>query len=144
MTWPAAPLIPTAPPSSTRPGPHCPANAGAGVDVRHARFVLAVDDCINGPDRKPTATEIFGFFAVPGDEHDHDDDEDVVLTGGLEVPISSPIARLAHHVSADALSVARAGDILRRNVADCPCRPCEDCPALTDVKLLEAVESAAG
>lgn len=41
-------------------------------------------------------TDVFGYFKVPGS----DPDDDAILTGGLEVPIGSPIARLACQVSA--------------------------------------------
>src|SRR5215472_12309337 len=91
------PEKPDALPDGVRPGPACPARHGAGADVNVAHFVLVVDDCENGPCREPTSTDIFGYFRLPGDEHD----DDSVITAGLFVPISSPIARLAHQVGAD-------------------------------------------
>lgn len=127
------------PAGTIRPGPGCPARAGAGADVSIADFILVVDDCENGPDRQPTKTEVWGLFRLPGEEHD----DDAVLTGGLEVPITSPIARLARHVGARPRRVKRAGAILRRNVTCCPCTATAECPALDEVRLLEAIEHAA-
>lgn len=125
-----------------RPLPGCPARHGDGADVTTAGFILVVDDCERGPDRQPTATEIFGYFRVPGREHD----DDVVLTADLTVPVASPIARLARKVSDDltgALSRV-VGDVLRGNVARCPCAPTtSQCPALDELRLVEALECAA-
>jgi hypothetical protein len=120
------------------PGPRCPARWGEGADVDVADFVLVADDCANGPDWQPTMTEIFGYFRVPGEGHD----DDVVLTAGLEVPIRSPIAMLAHHVTADPVGTLprKVGDLLRQNVIRCPCTSAGECPALDELSLVEAME----
>jgi hypothetical protein len=124
-----------------KPGPACPARHGNGADVSVADFVLVVDDCENGPDRKPTLTEIFAFFSAPGKPHDNDD---AVHTAGLTVPISSPVAQLARHVGADPHGplARKVGDVLRQNVARCPCTATSECPALDEIRLFEAMERA--
>src|SRR5262249_16974603 len=111
---------------------------GEGADVGVADFVLIADDCANGPDRRPTMTEIFGYFRMPGEGHDGD----VVLTAGLEVPIRSPIALLARHVTADPVGALprKVGDLLRQNVIRCPCTATTECPALDELSLVEAME----
>jgi hypothetical protein len=129
-------------PGGIRPRPGCPARHGVGVDLSVADFVLVVDDCEDGPDQQPTMTEVFGYFRVPGKQHD----DDAVLTAGLDVPITSPIARLAHQVSADPTGALprMVGDLLSRNVARCRCTNTAQCPALDELRLLEAMEHAIG
>lgn len=126
-----------------KPGPACPARHGDGADLTVADFVLVVDDCQNGPDRKPTLTEIFGFFRVPGKPHD---DDDAVLTADLTVPVSSPVAQLARHVGVDPRGplARKVGDLLRQNVARCSCTAASECPALDEIRLFEAMERARG
>jgi hypothetical protein len=141
--WPAAGDNGDASPVMTataRPLPGCPARRGKGADTTTADFVLVADDCISGPDGQPTVTEVFGYFRLPGEEHD----DDVLLTAGLEVPAGSPAAAMAHGVSADPGRTRTAGMLLRRNVARCPCAARGDCPALDEARLLEALEHAAG
>lgn len=122
------------------PCPGCPAVHGNGADLSVAGFTLVADDCQGGPGRQPAKTDVWGFFVLPGPEHD----ADVVLTAGLLVPAGSPIARLAHRAAASPARVARAGAVLRGNVARCPCPPgAPECPALDEVRLVEAIERAA-
>lgn len=56
--------------SGTRPRPGCPARDGRGADINTAAFTLVADDCENGPDRRPTMTDIFGYFRDPDDRSD--------------------------------------------------------------------------
>jgi hypothetical protein len=126
--------------AGVRPLPGCPARRGKGADIRRADFVLVADDCVTGPDGQPTVTDVFGYFRLPGGEHD----DDVLLTGGLEVPAGSPIAQIAHRVSADPDRMRAAGILLRGNVAGCPCVLQGECPALNEVRLLQAMEHAIG
>ena len=81
--WPAAgdngDVSPVMTAGTARPLPGCPARRGKGADTTTADFVLVADDCISGPDGQPTVTEVFGYFRLPGEEHD----DDVLLTAGL-------------------------------------------------------------
>jgi hypothetical protein len=122
---------------TARPPRGCPARYGNGADIRVARFTLVVDDCQLGPDGRPTITEIFGYFYAPGEDHD-----DVLLTADIQVPIGSPIAQLAHRVSADPSRAQKVGAALRGNVTGCQCPARGQCPALTDIRVLEALEHA--
>jgi hypothetical protein len=126
--------------AKTQPLPGCPARHGKGADIRAADFILVADDCVTGIDGQPTLTSVFGYFRLPGEEHD----DDVLLTGDLEVPARSPIAEIAHRVSADSDCMWTAGKLLRSNVIHCPCETSDDCPALNEVRLLEAMERAIG
>src|SRR5215472_5369299 len=83
MTRPSPPSMHAAPPGPARPGPHCPARDGQGADIATAAFTLVADDCANGPDRRPTMTDIFGYFKDSDDEHD----DASVMTAGLTVPV---------------------------------------------------------
>jgi hypothetical protein len=126
--------------AKTRPLPDCAARHGHGADITTADFTLVADDCLTGPDGLPTRTDIFGFFCVPGEQHD----DDVLLTAGLDVPAGSPIARMAIRVSADPDRTRTAGTMLRANIAQCPCAASAECPALNEIRLLEAIERAVG
>ena len=128
-------------PAAIWPCPGCPARHGNGADLSAASFILVVEDCERSPAGYPISTEVFGYFRLPGAAHDND----VVLTAGLLVPVGSPIARLAHHVSAspDGALTGKVRDVLRANVARCPGPPCQDCPALDEVSLVEAIRRAA-
>jgi hypothetical protein len=123
---------------TTRPLPHCPAQRGKGADITTADFVLIANDCMTGPDGQPTLTEIFGYFRLPGEEHD----DDVLLTAGLDVPHGSPMADMARRISADPDRIKTSGDMLRSNVVACPCTATDECPALNELRLLEAMERA--
>jgi hypothetical protein len=127
-------------PAAIWPCPGCPARHGNGTDVSVADFILVVEDCERSPARYPISTEIFGYFRLPGAAHDND----AVLTAGLLVPVGSPIAQLAHHISADPVGAltGRVRDALRANVALCAGQPCHECPALDEVRLLGAMEHA--
>lgn len=125
MTGPAPPLS-------------CPAREGNGADINSAKLVLIVEDCVTGADGRPTVTEAFGYFRLPGQEHD----EDVLLAGGLEVPVGSPIAQIAHRVAASRRRTRRAAALLRDYVARCPCTARDECSALTEISLLRALERA--
>ena len=123
-----------------RPLPGCPARHGEGADASVAGFTLVVEDCERSPAGYPVSTEIFGYFRLPGAAHDND----AVLTADLLVPIGSPIAQLAHHISADADALtSKVRDALRASVARCPCTATAECPALDEIRLLEAMEHAA-
>lgn len=126
--------------NSRRPLPGCPAQHGKGTDISAADFILVVHDCECDRDGRPTTTEAFGYFRLPGDEHEND----VLLTAGFEVPVGSPIARMAHQVSADTTGalIHIVGTMLRGNVAHCPCADKAECPALNEIRLLEAMECA--
>jgi hypothetical protein len=61
------------------------------------------------------------------------------------VPIDSPVARLARLIGADPTGELsrKVGDLLRANVTACPCTPCDECPALSESRLIEGMERAA-
>jgi hypothetical protein len=131
----------TVAPDAVKPGLRCPALYGDGVDMRLAAFTFVVEkDCENGVDQLRAVVEVFGFFCQPGQEHD----DDLLQTGCLAVPPGTPIARIACEVSAVPDAVAQIESILRADIAACPCTTAAECPALTDVRLLEAIEDAAG
>src|SRR5215470_16528553 len=117
----------TATPITARPGPGCPALHGNGADVSVAEFILVVEDCESSPAGYPTSTDVWGYFRLPGAAHDND----AVLTAGLLVPVGSPIARLAHRISADPAGAltGKVRDALRANIARCPCTATSQCPA---------------
>jgi len=98
---------------------------------------------VNGPDgHTPTITEVFGYFRLPGEVHD----DDTLQTAIVDVPAGSPIARMAHQVSTDpdGILTRKAGTMLRSNVARCPCTATDECPALNEIRLLQAIEHAIG
>ena len=99
-------------------------------------------DCETGPDGQPTATEVFGFFRLPGDEHD----DDSLVTASIVVPAGSRIARMAHQVSngPDGRLTHKLDAVLRSNVTRCPCTAGTGCPALNDISLVLAMEHATG
>lgn len=125
-----------------RPLPRCPAQQGKGTDIDTADFILVVHDCVTGPDGHPTITEVFGYFRLPGEVHD----DDTLLTAVVEVPAGSPIAEMARQVSADpdGILTRKAGAMLRSNAACCPCTARDGCPALNEIRLLQAIEHAIG
>lgn len=131
-----------APIRPARPGPGCPAQHGKGVDLSKAGFTFVADDCEAGTDGEDAITEIFGFFTEPGEDHD----DDVLETACLAVPAGSPIAQRAHRVAGDPSGTLtrRAGDLLRGNVAGCPCATTTECPALNKTSLLHAIRHALG
>jgi hypothetical protein len=110
------------------------------VDLRLAVFTLVVDDCGSGTEQLPAATDVFGFFHQPGAEHD----EDSLQTGYLEVPRASPIAEMAWRAHADPYALSQVEASLRANVAACPCTAAGECPAVDELRLLEAIEHATG
>jgi hypothetical protein len=127
--------------AQARPLPGCPARVGHGTDISAADFTLVAEDCERGPDGRLTATEVFGYFSLP-----EQDACDLLQTASLVVPAGSPVARIAHQVSAspDGALAQKAGAILRSNIARCPCAATAECPALDEVSLLLAMEKAAG
>jgi hypothetical protein len=104
----------------TRPLPGCPAWQGKGTEISTAGFTLVVQDCERGSDGRPTATEIFGYFQLP-----EQDADDLLQTASIVVPAGSPIAQMAHQISAspDGTLAQQAGAMLRGNVAGCPALP---------------------
>ena len=123
---------------TARPLPGCPARAGQGTDVRAASFTFVVEDHPAG--RHPAVTEIFGFYQIPGQDPD-----DLVQAAGFEVPAGSPIARLARQVAASPRRTRVLAAVLRANILSCPCVPADgECPALDEIRLLRAIEHAAG
>lgn len=119
-------------------GDSCPARHGRGVDIRTARFGFLAEDCGNG-----TVSEILAFFRAAGDGDDVDD-ENVLLAHELEVPIGSPIDRLAQAICDDPGAVACVGRRLRRRVALCDCAGYDECPALSAPSVVTAMELAIG
>lgn len=118
---------------TARPLPGCPARAGQGTDVRAASFTFVVED-------HPDLTEVFGFYQIPGQDPD-----DLVQAAGFEVPTRSPIARLARQVAASPRRTRVLAAVLRANILCCPCAPADgECPALDEIRLLHAIEHAAG
>jgi hypothetical protein len=117
------------------------ARQGTGTDISTAEFTLVVHDCETDPAEQPTATEVFGFFRLPGDEHD----DDSLVTASIVVPAGSPIARMAHQVRTgpDGRLTHKLDAVLRSNVARCPCAG-TGCPALNDISLVLAMEHATG
>jgi hypothetical protein len=130
----------TAASDPVRPGFRCPALTGDIVDMRLAAFTFVVGIGSADVADQFRAVEVFGFFAEPGDEHD----ETLLQTACLEAPHGSPITRMACAVSAAPHAVARIDGRLRANIATCPCTPATECPALSERRLLEAIEEAAG
>jgi len=126
--------------TGTVPPRRCPAQHGNGADIRTSYFMLVVSDCRTGPDGRPASTEIFGFFRLAGAEHD----DDALLTACLEVPAGSPVAVLARQVGTGwkGRRIRRVARTLRRNIGHCPCPGSEDCPALDELRLVEAIEHA--
>jgi hypothetical protein len=124
----------------TRPLPGCPARLGGGADVSTAAFVLVALDCERGPDGRLTATEVFGYFWQPGEDHE----DDMVQTASFIVPAGSRIAQMAHRVTSNGTLARSAGAILRGNVANCPRTGGAECPALNEKSLLLAIEQALG
>jgi len=99
------------------------------------------DDCNSGRDMTPANTEVWGFFRQPGEECD----DDALVTASLLVPAGSPIAAMAHQVSGDELLTRWVEAALRANVRRC--RSCRragaaGCPALDELRLVEAIERA--
>lgn len=128
--------------NAVKPGFRCPALYGnSTVDMRLAEFTFVVEpDCVDGVDELHAVVEVFGFFCQPSE----DPDNDLLQTGCLAVPPGSPIARIVGKVNAVSETVGLIEDILRANIAACPCNTAAECPALNDVRLLEAMEIAAG
>jgi len=126
--------------TATVPPRSCPAQHGNGADIRNSYFMLVVGDCFTGPDGRSASTEIFGFFRLEGEEHD----DDALLTACLEVPAGSPAAVLARQVGTgwEGRRIRRVARTLRRNIGQCPCPGSADCPALDEVRLVEAIEHA--
>lgn len=119
----------------------CPARYGRGVDIQTAEFRFAADPCGSGADGAPTRTEILTWFRPPG--HNADDDEDGLMTAELEVPVGSPIDHLAQAVQADPDgSMTQVGEWLRALVASCPCAGYDECPVLSALSLVTAIEQA--
>lgn len=56
------------------------------------------------------------------------------------MPSGSPIAVIAATVAADPVSVRWVAALLRAEVMRCPCRPVAECPALSEVNFLKAME----
>jgi hypothetical protein len=123
---------------TARPLPGCPARLGNGADASTAAFVLVALDCESGPDGRPTATEVFGYFWQPGEDHE----DDMVQTASFTVPAGSRTAKMAHHVTSNGTLTRSADAILRGNVANCPCTGGAECPALNEKSLLLAIEQA--
>lgn len=123
-------------------GFRCPALRGnSSVDMRLAEFTFVVEPgCVDGVDELHAVVEVFGFFCEPSEAPD----DDLLQTGCLAVPAGSPIARIAGKVNAVSDTVGLVEDILRANIAACPCNAAAECPALNDVRLLKAIEIAAG
>jgi hypothetical protein len=113
----------------------CPAQVGAGVEISSAIFGFEARTCKQ--DGQPV-TEIFGYFHAPDD----DDVESPLQTEALIVPAGSPISRLGLSSSPGRLEAIAAE--LRRKVLGCPCIATDRCPALDEMRLLEAMEHAAG
>jgi len=125
--------------SASRPLPSCPALRQQPASISAARFTLVVEDCEDGPDGRETATDVFAYFHPVREAED-----DTLPTDSIVVPIGSPIADMAHEVGAD-LSVALALKVeasLRSKIASCECTGRAHCPALSEMSLLEALESA--
>jgi len=122
-----------APRRKTRPSPGCPARDGNGTDISTAGFTFVVNDC-------GVMTEVFGYFRLPGDEHEND----ALVTGECEVPTDSPIARMACQVAGSPSRERTVEAKLRRNIADCSCTVSDECPALSVLRLVEAMERATG
>lgn len=119
----------------------CPARYGRGVDIQTAEFRFAADPFASGPDRAPARTEILAWFQQPG--HNPDDEEDGMMNAELEVPVGSPIDQLAQVVQADADgTMSRVGEWLRDLVANCLCVGYDECPALSALSLVTAMEQA--
>lgn len=66
--------------------PGCPARQGQGTSIGAADFTLVVHDCDTGPDGRAATTEVFGYFRLPGEEHDNDSLE----TASIVMPALSP------------------------------------------------------
>jgi hypothetical protein len=125
-----------------RPLPACRVQPGKDIDISAACFTLVVHDCERGLDGRFVSTEVFGYFYMLGKEHDR-----VLLqTDSIVVPAGSPIAEIAHRATAsrNAKLTRKVESLLRANVAGCSCPRNADCPALNEISLLEALESAAG
>lgn len=116
----------------------CPAQHGKGADIAVSFFTLVVDDCENGRDGLPAKTEAWGYFRQPGEEHD----DDALVTADLLVPAGSPIAQMARLVGCEEMLTERVGAELRRNVERCLCAASAECPALDELRLVEAIEHA--
>ena len=114
----------------------CPAQYGDGADINTAEFTFVVE----AAGGSATFIEAFGFYR----DREFKDADDLLQTGGLEVPAGSPIAVIAQRVVADRHKIERADAILRRNVAQCPCDAAarEECPALGELAFLAALEQA--
>jgi len=126
--------------SSDNGPPGCPARQGQGTSISAADFTLVVHDCDTGPDGRAATTEVFGYFRLPGEEHDNDSLE----TASIVMPALSPLACLVHLAGADGILTRRAAAMLRSNVTRCPCTARAECPALNEASLLAAIEYAAG
>ncbi len=116
----------------------CPAQQGNGADITVSYFWFAADDCDTGRGWIPANTEVWGFFRQPGEEHD----DDALITAALLVPAGSPIARMAREVSEDEMLTRWVEATLRVNVRRCQCAPGTECPALNELRLVEAIEHA--
>jgi hypothetical protein len=113
----------------------CPAQVGTGVEISSASFSFEARLCTeNGQ----PVTEIFGFFLALDD----DDAESPLQTEVFVVPTGSPISSLGLSCIPGRLDAIAAE--LRQNVFHCPCLSTERCPALDEMRLLEAMEHAVG
>jgi|SRR5712691_11872547 len=113
----------------------CPAQVGTGVEISSASFGFEARLC---KENGQPVTEIFGFFHAPDD----DDVESPLQTEALVVPTGSPISCLGLSCKPGRLEAIAAE--LRRNVLACQCITANRCPALDAMRLLEAMEHAAG
>jgi len=113
----------------------CPAQVGTGVEISSASFSFEARLCTeNGQ----PVTEIFGFFLAPDDDHA----ESPLQTEVFVVPTGSPISSLGLSCTPSRLEAIAVE--LRQNVFHCPCIATDRCPALNEMRLLEAMEHAVG
>lgn len=128
----------------------CPAQQANGVDIGHSEFEICIDGCDpyrhSGCTSRNTDIEISGYFFPSGARLDDDDDRlnDALVTAFLAVPASSHISRIAHLVNADDSGKlkAKAADMLRDNIARCPCTATDECPALNKDSFVFALKRA--
>lgn len=134
---------------------HCPAQQYNGVDISDSEFEICIDGCspyLHFDWKADDVTfgyadiEVFGYFFPSGARLDDDDERlnDALVTDSLVVPAFSHISRIAHLVNADDSGElkAKAADMLRDNIACCPCTATDECPALNKDSFVFALKRA--
>jgi hypothetical protein len=142
--------------------PYCPAQIAGGADIGGSAFTFIAHDCTDmragrigrlgrvgrlgraGRRGGRVVTELFGYFREPGTIEDDARLDEALQTAVLVVRRRSRLGERARRIATDPTGQPqkRVGEILRVNVALCPCTSRRRCPALSRASLIKAVDHA--